>query len=307
MAPLTYCGALVVGIVAGGLACHLESRRKSAAAALGVAAGALAVGLCSLYWAVTTRWPVSPTAWLSQAGREVAERLEPWEWAVAPLAIAVLAGAVLAGSVRSGPFGTWRLWCGLLLIGSVIAVALPAGESYSDVVPGNAVWSLVALLSVGANLLAMEQLERSGAGRWSLWVVVAQLATVSAIWLSCYATPGDWLLASTALVAGLGLARAAVPLPAGGLRGWQSGVVPGALALGGVMLPYVRIYSTQGLPSVLAAVVFLMPALVVAVDQLWGRYRSPGVRVLAAGSVSAALAGGTLAWVLLQGGASSDW
>ena len=215
--------------------------------------------------------------WLSQASD-----IEPWQLLILPLLGVSCAWPVLREWTIAGQ--SPRLLSALLLAATIMLSALPSGESYADVVPANAAWSVWSLLAIGMNIQSAERLDATGARRWSLWVFVAQLATVAALLMTCYGTLGQWSAS-----AGLALAAWAACRIFVTEGNWSSVLALAATTLSCTLLTHVRIYSTQALPVWLAPLPMLLPAATCLVDQAFGKYRSARVRVLVAAASATAM------------------
>lgn len=252
----------------------------------------LAASVAASFRLATGRLP--PLPWPSQSSAS-----EPWELVVLPLML-VTAVWPFARSMQSI---TMRLWFAMALASGPLFLSLPVGETYADVVPGNAAWSLFALLAIGANYLAGEQLETRGAARWSLWVFVAQLFTVAALLMTCYGTLGEW---SASLALALGVLAACRVFTSEGT--WTSDLGLPATVLSCVLLTHIRVYSTQALPAWLAPLPMLSPVVVCAVDQCFGRHRQGWKRWMTAAATAAIVAVTIVATVLALGGQSTqEW
>lgn len=223
--------------------------------------------------------------------------VEPWESVLLPLVGVCLVWPLLRGLLHRWP--AIRLWAVFALATAPLLASMPPADRYADLLPGNAAWVCAALLAIGANTLACERWEIAGAGRWALWVYVAQMLCVAALLLTCYGTLGEFCVAVALCLATTAIARL---FTSDGV--WVTAVGVPATMLSCILLLHVRDYSTVALPAWVAPLPLLMPTIVALVDARIGAGRSPIKRVAIAAAVAIGLSILTLASVLSQGSSS---
>jgi hypothetical protein len=255
----------------------------------------LALGIVSViaFRSTLTHWPPIPTS---------AEALEtePWEAFGWPFLIMCVAWPMLRELTQRRP--AVQLWTALFVASWPLLSALTVAERYADLLAGNAMWSSVVLLAVGANWLAAERLDNTGAGHWSTWVYVAQMFTVAALYMTCYGTVGQWC-STVALTLGV-LASGRLFTTHGE---WSSTLTLPATTLSCVLLMHVRDYSTLALPYGLAPLPLLSPVIVCGIDQALGKQLAPKLRIVLAALSAAALAVVTISITLSLSGSSEEW
>lgn len=288
----TYVLALVLSVVGAASAVYLGQRSTRSWTA-GFVASVVFGLITALGFRLTTgRLPPVPRPDHSTSA-------EPWELLALPLlVVACLWPLVRQLLLRTNAV---RLWLAMVFASLPLLLSLPSGESYADVVPANANWAVLALLAIGTNFLSGEQLDASGAARWSLWVFVAQLFTVAALLMTCYGTLGEWC-AIAALTLGV-LAAGRVFLTEGA---WSSALGLAATTLALTLLSHIRVYSTLALPYWLAPLPMLLPAIICAIDQTFVRGRPGWLRAMIAAAVAAIVSGLVVATVLSLGGPSDE-
>ncbi len=191
----------------------------------------------------------------------------------------------------------------LLSIAAItILASIPSSERYADLLPGNTGWFAAGLIAIGLNLLSSERLDASGAGRWSLWIFVAQFFTAAALMLTCYGTAGEWIL-----VCGLSLTLIATVRLAAGDTVWSTTLGVPASVLACTMLLHIRDYSSTALPPWLAPMPLLLPTIVNLVDARFGQNRTAWQRVMIAALASAIIAACIIGLSLGSGGSNDDW
>lgn len=218
---------------------------------------------------------------------------EPWESSVLASAIVCCLWTLVPKS-NAIP-SSLRLWLALTLASFPIIAALPSGESYADVLPGNAVWSMMALLAVGVNALACERIDATGGSNWSLWIPSAQLFAVTALYLTCFASLGEnCLLLALSLAA---MASFRWLLSSGN---WTGELALPATALACTLLTHLRIYSPNAMPAWIAPLAFALPTIVCGVDHFVGRNRSQWIRPIIAAGTAAIVAGALIVHALIR-------
>lgn len=291
MSASAYGITLGIAVVCGAIAIYLQRRLPSrfyAAALVSVTWGVL---LLVAFRTITGR--PAPYFWTAEAAAA-----EPWERLAFSLAVASVLWLVLRRLTWHSP--ALQLWLALAIASLPMVAALPSGEGYLDLLPGNAPWSVAALLAVGANWLASERFVLTNAERWSLWVFVAQLLTVAALLMTCYATLAEWCLLS-----GLGLAVLATCRLFVRSDQWTSTLSLPAIALSCILATHVRIYGGALLPIGLVGIAMYLPVLVCGVDRFVGEKRHPAARITIAATAASVLAAGVIAYAALSG--ESEW
>ncbi len=185
-----------------------------------------------------------------------------------------------------------------------LLAALCTTERFASFFIGNTPWTLAALIAVGMNWLAMDWFERSGAGRWSLWVVVGQSLTVAALIMTCYGRFGEWATAAGLILAVVAMARTCVSTSA---ARWSTCLAVPALALSSVLTMHIREYRSAPLPLWFPALPFLLPAIVACVDYGFASRMHPLVRVIVAAVATAVVGAATIAIILAVNGPTEDW
>lgn len=284
---------IVLGIAAlcGAIAIYLQRRWPDRIYATGLVCVCWSILVVVAFRVITGR--PAPYFWTDEG-----QGAEPWERLAFPLAVAGLLWPVVRAAARRSP--ALELWLAFWVTTVPMVAALPAGESYLDVMPGNATWSLAALLAAGANWLASARFVSTGAERWSLWVFVAQLLTVAALFMTCYATLSEWCL-----LLGLGLAVLATCRAFVSSGQWTGTLSLPAIALSCSLLTHIRIYSGDALPAWVLSVPMFSPVLVCGVDRLLGEKRHSRVRIAIAATAAAVLAAGVMAYAMAPGG--EEW
>ena len=272
------------GLVAGLVQWRLPARRYGS-----ILAG---VSFCSAlvlaYWLVKAHLPPLPS-WASGTPGRLDE---PWETIFVPMIGVTLFWLCVPKASTFPP--TLRLLIGMSLACWPMVTCLPAGESYADVLPGNAPWSIAGLIAVGFNQLAVERLDGTATERWSAWVLVAQLLTVTALYLSCFASLGEVCLLSAMTLIVLATIRLTL-----GSGQWSTDLALPATVWACVLLTHVRVYSGLALPVWLAPIAFFSPAIVCAVDHFFGSKRTGLVRAAIAACAAALMAAAVIARLVL--------
>jgi hypothetical protein len=287
MSASAYAIAIAIAAAGGASAVYLQRRWPHRP---------LATWLVSITWAV-----LLVVAFRLVMGRpapyfwsEAEASAEPWERLPFSLAVVSLIWPALRIVARRS--AALELWLALAAVSLPLASALPVGESYLDVLPGNATWSIAALLAIGANWLASERLAATGAERWSLWVLVAQMLTVAALSMTCYARLADWCF-----MLGLGFAVLALCRLSVTSGEWTSTLSLPALALSCSLLTHIRIYSGDLLPPWLLSLPMLLPALVGGIDRWLAGKCQPGYRIAIAAAAAALIALGVITFAVATG------
>lgn len=291
MSASTYAIVLAIIVACGALAVYLERRWPARYFATALVAVAWSVLLVVAFRLVAQR--PAPYFWTEEGAAA-----EPWERLAFPLAVGTLLWPALRAAARRST--SLELWLALWVTALPLLAALPDGESYLDVLPGNAPWSLAALLAAGANWMASARFIATGAERWSLWVFVAQLLTVAALLMTCYATLAEWCLLLGASLAVLATCRLFVSTGQ-----WTGTLSLPAIALSCIVLTHVRIYSGDVLPAWLLSVPMISPVLVCGIDRLLGQKRHPGIRIAIAATAAAVIAAAVIGYAIVAG--ESEW
>jgi hypothetical protein len=285
MSATTLGIVLLIAVACGAVAVYLQRRLPRRAFALWLVNIAWSVLLLVSFRLITGH--AAPYFWAPDASSA-----EPWERLAFPLAaVAVLWPALRMLGARSPGL---ELWVALGLASLPLLAALPSGASYADVLPGNAMWTLAALLASGANWLAGQRLDATDAERWSLWVFVAQLLTVAGLLMVCYATLAQWCLLLGISLAVLALCNVLV-----GNGDWTSTLSLSATVLSCSLLTHIRIYShSTSLPPWLLSLPMLSPVLVCTIDRLFAGKRHSRLRIAVAALSAAVLAVAALAYAI---------
>lgn len=247
------------------------------------------------FYFVQSAWP--PVPWTAAA-----LDAEPWESLVYPFMALCIAWPWI--SQRAQPWPTAGLLAAMALSCLPLLAGLCQSERFASLYIGNTPWALSALLAIGINWLAMEGLQASGAGRWSLWIVVGQSMTVAALIMTCYGRFGEWATLSGIAFGVVALARVCVSNP---LSPWSNCLALPALALNAILIMHIREYRSVPLPTWFPALPFLLPTLVALVDLAWARRLHPIARVIIAGAITTAVAASTIAIILALNGPAEEW
>jgi hypothetical protein len=224
---------------------------------------------------------------------------EPWESIVYTLFALCILWPWVRSFAKQTPDVRWLMSIALACL--PILGALNIVEYHAPLHAGNGYWVLFTLLSIAFNHLTMERMDASGAGRWSLWVLVAQLLLAGALIMTCYGRFGEWSVLTAISLGAVAIVRVFVPDDE---NRWTGSIALPALALSGTLLMHIRDYSSQALPVWLAPVPLLMPAVVGFIDQAMGVNRSAPLRVVIAAATSIVLVAIVLAVVLSK---SDGW
>lgn len=293
MPTSAYVLSIAVAVLGGGIAVVLQRRWPHR--------------LLAAHWACCSLGAVSLIAFGSATGHAPpvprslrALEAEPWESVILPFLLLCIVWPVLRELVER--HAALQHWLALCLASIPLLSALTLAERYSDLVAGNTTWSVAVLLSISINWLAGERMDATGASRWSIWVFVAQLLTVSALYMTCYGTVGEWCM-----IIGLALSvlAAARMLLSQGV--WSSALSLPTTTLSCVLLMHIRDYSALALPYWLAPLPLLLPLLVSAIDQLFGKRQGPKVRIASAAITSAVIAAVVIMTTLSLSGPSENW
>ena len=247
------------------------------------------------YRFVQSAWP--PVPWTAAA-----LDAEPWESVVYPLMVLCLVWPLISERVK--PWGAVGLLTAMVLSCLPILAALCQSERFASLAIGNTPWALSALLAIGINWLAMERMQASGAGRWSLWIVVGQSMTVAALIMTCYGRFGEW---ATLCGIALGVVALAGVCMSNPLSPWLTSIAVPSLALNATLIMHIREYRSVPLPIWFPALPFLLPTLVATVDMAWASRLHRFVRVIIAGVVTVILAASTIAIILALNGPGEEW
>jgi hypothetical protein len=281
--------AIAIGIAAacGVIAVFLQRRLPQRMFATWLVSVAWSVLLVVTFRLVSGR--PAPYFWSAAAATA-----EPWERLPFALALLSCLWPALRTLGRRSP--ALELWLALAAVGLPLVAAMPTEEAYLDVLPGNAAWAVAALVATGANWLASERFVATGAERWSLWVFVAQLLSVAALLMACYASLAEWCFMLAFSFAALATCRLFVKSGE-----WTSTLTLPAIALACTLLPQIRIYSADMMPSWLLSLPMLSPVLVGGVDKLLGSKCGPAWRIAIAATASALIAMGVIWFAVVPG------
>ena len=247
------------------------------------------------YYFILSGWP--PIPWT-----EAARSAEPWESIVYPIMLLSIIWPLLSTRLEK--------WSNLLLIAALALSCLPLiaalceAERFAKFHFHNTHWSLAALMAIAINWLALERMERSGAGRWCLWIAVGQLLTVAALIMTCYGRFGEWATIAGLSLGVVALARVLISDPQ---AEWSARLAYPALALSAILLMHVREYRSNPLPVWFLPLPFLLPMLVALNDWSWAHKQHPILRVFVAAVLTASLAAGAIAFVWVWNGPSDEW
>ncbi len=251
-------------------------------------------GCVATYFFILSAWP--PIPWTAAALDS-----EPWESVVIPVVTLCLVWPAiyfaLIRFVNASLLATMLVSCGPLL------AALCTTERFSAYFIGNTAWALASLLAIGINLVAMQRINNSGAGRWSLWIIVGQSLTIAALIMTCYGRFGEWATFAGVTLAMVALMRVFV---SDNDVTWSDCLSTPALALNCILMMHIREYRSQPLPIWFIPLPYLIPTLVVALDQAWSQRLHPLLRVVIAAIATAALAAASIAIILKING-PAEW
>ncbi|MFO1063668.1 MAG: hypothetical protein U0892_07365 [Pirellulales bacterium] len=220
----------------------------------------------------------SPMPWSAT----VSSTSEPWQGLFGSLLLAVILLPSLNWLEAAHDAG--RMWITMLLAALCSMSSLPGGEAYQDVVPGNAFWSLAAVLSTGLSCWSLRSLNGSGGGSLGLWILTAFTAAVSAVLLSCYGTLGESCAAVFAATA-----AAAVVRSCSAQASWHTAWSVLPLFMSTQLITHVRIYSSTALPAYAAVLLFLFLPIVCGADRVFCGKASLKKRTLLAAVLSGVL------------------
>ena len=247
------------------------------------------------FYFVQSAWP--PIPWTVAA-----LDAEPWESVVYPLMAVCIVWPLIIERVKPWPAVGLLTAMGLSCL--PLLAALCQSERFASLHIGNTPWALSTLLAIGINWIAMERLQASGAGRWSLLIVVGQSMTVAALIMTCYGRFGEWATLTGIALGGVALARICISNP---LATWLTSLALPALALNAILIMHIREYRSVPLPFWFPALPFLLPTLVATVDAAWASRLYPIIRVIVAGMVTIVLAAATIAIILAVNGPAEEW
>lgn len=185
--------------------------------------------------------------------------VDPWMLLPWPM-LASTCLLVLPFYHASTPLNVRRAILALTITSLFSWLAMPAGNSWKDMLPELPFWMAVVPLSIFSNGLSSEALLKRDANRWGLWILVASLGSLFALALQAYATMAQSilaLLAATILIAFGCLLR---PRPWGLVLVW-----PLALAIG-TFGCWVRFRNYQPLSTWIYLLVLFTPTLVCSLD-----------------------------------------
>lgn len=286
--------SLVLVIVTCAIAVLLARRWQLRLAPAWLAGTGWSISCLVAHHLILSSWP--PIPW-SPAALDA----EPWESLVIPLALLCAVWPFIYEYSKQWPRISLLI---VLLVGSFpILAALSQAERYAPMFVGNTAWAMSALGALAVNFLVMERLQKSGADRWCLWIIVGQTLSVAAVIMTCYGRFGEW-----AAVAGLSLAIVAFArvLIADADAAWSVHIGLPALVLSSALVMHIREYRSNPLPYWFTPLPFLIPTLVAAVDIAWSSKWHVALRVLVAGVITAGLGAATIAIVLAING-PSEW
>lgn len=289
MSSVPYALALAISLVGAVIAVIGDMRLRRPV--LSMFACGLTFGLVSIATArfLTGHWP--PWPW------DGSNDFYPWERLVLSLFWVGLSAPFLAYvcTKRQDETVFWLSGVG----GLVLLATLPTGDSYQDMIQGNAAWAIGSLLAIGLNVAALHRLDDHGGGRWLIWIPLAFLSTVSAVLLSCYASLGEYSLCLTLSTLVFASIRSCVKT-----AHWQRIIGDVCIIAGVALLAQVRIYSSQALSGWSIPIAYGLPALVVGADRLFVSNKRTALRIATAAIVSALL--GFLVLLPIFGSASDE-
>lgn len=166
--------------------------------ALAKIVGVLAIGLAFVLSDFASRGILfTPREWLNWQAKE------PWmHWVwVGPLTLGFwyLADSCLPSLVDRG-IGRFLLLFSPLFV--FVFVMFPGGQGYADQAMAHLLLGLLAWVFSVLNWLLVAQRERAIGGGWFGWVNVLQIGSVAMVVLQSYASLGEWLIFSGAMMAG---------------------------------------------------------------------------------------------------------
>ena len=247
------------------------------------------------FYFVQSAWP--PIPWTAAA-----LDAEPWESLIYPLMAVCILWPLISDRLKPWPAVGLLAAIGFSCV--PMLAALCQSERFASLHIGNTPWAMSALLAIGLNWLAMERMQATGAGRWSLLIVVGQSMTVAALIMTCYGRFGEWATLSGITLGVVALARICV---SNSLSAWSTSLALPALALNAILIMHIREYRSVPLPIWFPALPFLLPTLVVTVDIAWASRLPPIVRVITAGVVTVMLAASAIAIILALNGPGEEW
>jgi len=165
---------------------------------LGRIVGVLAIGFAFIVSDFASRGILfTPEEWLNWQAKEPWMH---WVWA-GPLTLGLwhLAEASWPRLVGRGVGRFLLLFLPLLVF---VLVMFPGGQGYADQAMAHLLLGVLAWFFSVLNWLLVAQRQSVSEGRWFGWVYVLQLGSVAMVVLQSYASLGEWLIFSSAMMAG---------------------------------------------------------------------------------------------------------
>lgn len=229
-----------------------------------------------------------------------------WNWMIWLIPAAMMTLAI-ARSIFSTPIQYISIAATLLwgMSIGILFVSLNEGQVWKDQATKQMPWLAAGITAIALNTFSLNAMAKSGASRWHLLVVLAQLGCVAAISMLTYGSLGELGLAGSAVAAAASVVSLVKPSTSKTHYGWQlSTVVLPLVILAACILCVSRFFEPFSLPAWLLASVLFLPSLAGLADLVFGRLSNVWFRPFIAGAVCS----GVLGWILyLALSKTPDW
>lgn len=229
-----------------------------------------------------------------------------WNWMIWLIPAAMMTLAI-ARSIFSTPIQYVSIAATLLwgMSIGILFVSLNEGQVWKDQATKQMPWLAAGITAIALNTFSLNAMAKSGASRWHLLVVLAQLGCVAAISMLTYGSLGELGLAGSAVAAAASVVSLVKPSTSKTHYGWQlSTVVLPLVILAACILCVSRFFEPFSLPAWLLASVLFLPSLAGLADLVFGRLSNVWFRPFIAGAVCS----GVLGWILyLALSKTPDW
>lgn len=236
------------------------------------------------------------------------DALESWQIALFPIVLGSVLIAFLSpskdsfASEQTHGHGITELLAGLACVATAMW-SMPTGDGWVDMLPLHRPWMAAVAAAAMINIYALNQMQRTGATSWVLWVALAGLVAPALLAASAYGGFAEWLV--SALVATIVFAIGCSGLSLASF----AKLTPAVVLLSASATATGRFYTYEDHPAWLYGVILLSPCVIAVVDVPF-RQRSTKLRVMVAVVVAAVLLA-LVAWYLfsdsLFGDPAEEW
>ena len=208
-----------------------------------------------------------------------------WEWpdpawraVIWPLLVSALLAPAVLTERRTDRSGGW-VAVALLAIATAW-VAMPSGDSWTDIVPSHRDWVVVVAGFSLLNGWSLHQIERTGGKRFALWVAVAGIVGPTVLAATSFASLAEWTVSALTATTVFAAARTSFP------NRFGPAVAVGlpAVAFATAAAASGRFYCYQTHPIWLYAIILGLPCAVGLLDHCLGRRLAAHLRLLIAGA-----------------------